>query len=94
MFEWVKEVIDLGVGEIYLSSVDRDGTELGYDIKLAEKIMKISKIPVVIASGAHTLNNIKLLLSKVRPSGISIGSALHYERIKIDEILNSKWLKS
>ena len=37
VFEWVKEVIDLGVGEIYLSSVDRDGTELGYDIKLAEK---------------------------------------------------------
>jgi len=77
---------DKGVGELFISSVDMDGTQSGCDIDLAEMVMKNVTIPVVIGSGLGNEEHIKELLSKITPSGISIGSALHYNKINIKDI--------
>ena len=50
--EGIKHIIDLGVGEIYLNSMDKDGTGNGYLYEILSKINQIVKVPVIMAGGA------------------------------------------
>lgn len=50
--EYLKDVEALGVGEIYLNSIDKDGTGFGYDLIRVEESVKEIKIPIIIAGGA------------------------------------------
>ncbi len=86
VIDWVKKVQDLGAGEIFLSSVDFDGTEQGFDLNLAREVLSIAKIPVVISSGAASKKHLTDLLLQGTPSGISLGSALHYDKLKISDL--------
>lgn len=49
--DFVRMAEDLGVGEIYLTSIDRDGTGFGYDLDLLEKVSKATRIPVIASGG-------------------------------------------
>jgi cyclase len=50
--DYIKYLEDLGVGEIYLNSIDKDGTGFGYDEVLIESVSKITRLPLIIAGGA------------------------------------------
>lgn len=86
VLEWVKEVEERGAGEIILQSVDFDGRQRGFDIELAKKVVQAVAIPVVVASGAGKLEDIKDLVEKARPSGVAIASLLHYDKYTIKDI--------
>lgn len=86
VLEWVKEVEQRGAGEIILQSVDFDGRQRGFDIELAQKVVQAVTIPVVVASGAGKLEDIKDLIEKARPSGVAIASLLHYDKYTIKDI--------
>lgn len=86
VIDWVKEVELRGAGEIFLQCVDKDGRQNGYDIELAKKVVESVKIPVVVASGAGNLENIKELINYAKPSGVAISSILHYNLFSIKEI--------
>jgi cyclase len=86
VIEWVKEVEERGAGEILLQSVDHDGRQRGFDIELSKKVVEAVNIPVVVASGAGKLEDIKELINEVNPSGIAISSLLHYDKCTIKEI--------
>jgi len=86
VLEWVKEVEQRGAGEIILQSVDFDGRQRGFDIELAQKVVQAVTIPVVVASGAGKLEDIKELIEKARPSGVAIASLLHYDKHTIKDI--------
>lgn len=86
VLEWVKEVEQRGAGEIILQSVDFDGRQRGFDIELAQKVVQSVTIPVVVASGAGKLEDIKDLIEKARPSGVAIASLLHYDNYTIKDI--------
>jgi cyclase len=84
--DWVSEVEQRGAGEILLQSVDMDGRRRGFDIELASKIVDLVNIPVVVSSGAGSLEDIKTLIEVASPSGVVIASLLHYEQATILEI--------
>lgn len=86
VLEWVKEVENRGAGEILLQSVDHDGRQRGFDIELSKKVVESVNIPVVVASGAGKLKDIKELIEKSKPSGIAIASLVHYDKYTIKEI--------
>lgn len=86
VLDWAKEVEDRGAGEILLQSVDYDGRCNGFDIQLAKKVVDMVLIPVVISSGAGTLDDIKELIKFSNPSGVAIASMLHYNRASISDI--------
>ena len=86
VLEWVQEVESRGAGEILLQSVDKDGRKRGFDKELAKKVVESVDIPVVIASGAGSLEDIKELIEYARPSGVAIASLLHYDTVTISEI--------
>lgn len=86
VLEWVKEVEQRGAGEILLQSVDKDGRKRGFDLELAKKVVESVNIPVVIASGAGKLEDIKELIEYAKPSGVAIASMLHYDLTNIKKI--------
>jgi imidazole glycerol-phosphate synthase subunit HisF len=85
VIEWAKEVEDFGAGEIILSVIDNDGRQRGFDLELSNKLIESVNIPVVIGSGAGSLDDI-LEVAKLNPSGIAIASLLHYNVLTIEEI--------
>lgn len=55
--EWVREVQDLGAGELLVNSIDADGTRDGFDIELIERVKQISQVPVIASGGAGQLEH-------------------------------------
>lgn len=84
--EWAKEVEARGAGEIFLQCVDTDGRQRGFDIELAKQIVESVNIPVVVASGAGSLEDIKKLIEYAKPSGVAIASLLHYDKYTVKDI--------
>lgn len=91
VLEWAKEVEQRGAGEILLQSVDKDGRNRGFDLELCKKVVDLVDIPVVVASGAGSLEDIKEVIEYAKPSGVSIASLLHYDKVTISDI--KKYLK-
>ena len=77
---WIKQIQDLGAGEIILTSVDREGTGEGFDIDLLEKVSNQISVPLVIHGGASSLTNIKEAIDN-GADAIALGSMLHYETV-------------
>ena len=73
LMQFLIKIIDLGVGEILINSVDRDGTQSGIERDLIGKISRISKVPIISAGGVASLEDIKLV-SEAGASGISVGA--------------------
>jgi cyclase len=59
LLEYVKKMEDFGAGEIMLTSIDRDGTGMGYDVKLIETVAKTIDIPLIAIGGAGTLSHLQ-----------------------------------
>jgi len=86
VLQWVKEVEALGAGEILLQSVDADGRQRGFDLELCKSVVDAVNIPVVVSSGAGSLEDIKQVIEYAQPSGIAIGSILHYDKYTIGDV--------
>ena len=88
VLEWVREVENRGAGEILLQSVDMDGRRNGYDINLAKEVVNLVDIPVVVSSGAGSLEDIKRVIEFANPSGVAVATLLHYDQLTIQDIKN------
>jgi cyclase len=86
VIEWAKEAQSRGAGEIILQSVDQDGRRRGFDKELAKSVVDSLSIPVVVASGAGSLYDIKELIEYAKPSGVAIATLLHYDEVSIGDI--------
>lgn len=69
---------DLNIGELFINSIDRDGTMAGYDIDLGNKISKKLKIPVTISGGAGNFTHLLELFQKTEASAAACGSIFHF----------------
>ena len=56
---WAKRAADLGAGEILLTSMDRDGTKIGYDLGLTRAVVDAVEIPVIASGGVGTLEHLR-----------------------------------
>lgn len=81
---WAKQVEKKGAGEIILTSVDKEGTGLGFEIELIKNVTKAVKIPVIAHGGAGKLSDIKEAILFGQASAVSITSMLHYHSIKTE----------
>jgi len=82
VFEWAKEVENLGAGEIVISSVDKEGTGEGFDIELISKISKLVNIPVIAHGGCGKKEDAVDLLLNADIDGLMISSLFHYKFIE------------
>jgi len=72
--DFVTTLEDLGVGEIILNSIDRDGTMIGFDMNLINEVSNKIKIPLTVLGGAGSLSDIKNVIDVHKIIGVSAGS--------------------
>ncbi len=86
VLEWIKNAIDLGVGEILITSVDNEGTRNGLDLDLIKSASKICTVPIIISGGLGKLDHLDNLFSTTRVDGVAVASMLHYNVTNIQTI--------
>ncbi len=75
---WAKRVEELGAGEILLTSMDRDGTKIGFDIELTRAISESVTIPVIASGGVGTLEHLYEGLVEGKADAVLAASIFHY----------------
>lgn len=81
VMSWLDRVIELGAGEILLTSVDQEGTGLGYDLELTKMVSKYAPIPVIACGGAGKNSHVIDAVDKGSADAVSVASILHYEML-------------
>ena len=88
IIEWIKKINDIGCGEILITSVDRDGTNSGFDKSLVETVAKLNlQMPVIVSGGFGNLQDIIDIKKFLHENdALAIGTQLHYNKVKINEL--------
>jgi len=89
VIDWVKKGIDLGAGEVLLTSIDQDGTEKGFDVDLIERITDFANVPVIASGGLGSKQDFIDVVEMGKADAVAVGKALHYERISISDLKNN-----
>ena len=84
--EWVKKAVDLGAGEILLTSMDADGTKAGYDIPLTRAVSETVSVPVIASGGAGELAHFYDVLTDGRADAVLAASVFHYGQFTIKQV--------
>lgn len=83
---WAQEVEKLGAGEILLTSMDADGTKMGYDLKLTRSVSQAVSIPVIASGGAGCLEHFKDVIINGGADAVLAASLFHYGEISIPDL--------
>ena len=84
--QWAETGAKLGAGEIFVTSVDQEGTRKGFDCELVAEITKRVEIPVIASGGFGSLDHLSQLVKTAKPTGVAIADSLHYNRYSFDQI--------
>ncbi|MGH7315072.1 MAG: imidazole glycerol phosphate synthase subunit HisF, partial [Candidatus Rokuibacteriota bacterium] len=76
--EWAREAVDLGAGEILLTSMDRDGTGDGYDLALTRAVADAVSVPVIASGGAGRLEHLREGVVEGRADAALVASLFHF----------------
>ncbi len=82
VFEWALKVVELGAGEIMLTSIDQEGTGKGFDLELTRKVSESVPIPVIACGGAGKTSHINDVIIEGKADAVSMASILHYNFVK------------
>jgi cyclase len=84
--QWAETGANLGAGEIFVTSVDQEGTRKGFDCELVAEITKRVDVPVIASGGFGSLEHLSQLVKTAEPTGVAIADSLHYNRYSFDQI--------
>jgi imidazole glycerol-phosphate synthase subunit HisF len=83
--EWAREGVARGAGEILLTSMDRDGTEDGYELELTAAVAEAVPIPVIASGGAGTLEHLSVAITEGGADAVLCASIFHYGTYRVRE---------
>lgn len=83
--EWARRVVELGAGEILLTSMDADGHRSGYDIELTAAISGAVSVPVIASGGAGNLEDLYQALAEGKADAVLAASIFHYGMHSVTE---------
>lgn len=72
--EYVQALVKAGAGEIFINSVDRDGTMVGYDLDLIRRVSSETSVPVIACGGAGSVDHLKQAVIEAGAAAVSAGS--------------------
>jgi cyclase len=84
--DWVKKGVDLGAGEILLTSVDREGTRKGFDIPLVQAVTQEVSVPVIASGGMGKPEDMIDAVLEGKADAVAMADILHYDRATIEDI--------
>lgn len=86
VIDWVRRGVDLGAGELLVTSVDREGTRKGLDIDLIRQVSDAVSVPVIASGGMGTAHHLVEAVTRGRADAVAMADVLHYGRLTIGEI--------
>ena len=78
VLDHARRLVDLGAGEILLTSIDRDGTMQGYDLEITRAVADAVPVPVIAAGGPGTLQHLVDAIQEGHASAVAVGSLFHF----------------
>ncbi|MHB8125659.1 MAG: imidazole glycerol phosphate synthase subunit HisF [Desulfitobacteriaceae bacterium] len=86
VLQWAEEAEALGAGEILLTSMNRDGTKLGFDLELTRAVSRAVSMPVIASGGVGTLEHMAEGLTLGEADAVLAASIFHYREYSINEV--------
>lgn len=86
--EWAQRLEALGVGELLLTSMDRDGTWAGYDVELTRRVANAASVPVIANGGAGNIEHIGDVVKQGNASAVALGSMVVYQKKGMGVLVN------
>ncbi len=83
---WCARAVELGAGEILLTSMDRDGTKRGFDLELLREVTDRVRVPVIASGGAGTAEHLAQGVLEGRASAVLAASIFHFGELSIAEV--------
>jgi cyclase len=84
--DWVSQAVELGAGEVLVTSVDREGTRDGFDLELVSMVTSQINVPVIASGGMGMVKDLIQVGEHTDVSGVAIADALHFGRLSLAEI--------
>lgn len=84
--DWARRVVELGAGEILLTSMDGDGTRAGYDLELTRAVSDAVGVPVIASGGAGRVEDFYTALTDGGADAALAASLFHYRELSIAEV--------
>ncbi len=86
VIEWVRRAVDLGAGEILLTSVDREGTRSGFDLELVRAVADAVPVPVIASGGMGSVDHLVEVVREGHADAVAMADILHYGRATLEAI--------
>lgn len=83
---WAQRAVELGAGEILLTSMDADGTQAGYDVALTRAVSDAVTVPVIASGGAGTLDHFGDVIEQGHASAVLAASLFHFGTFAIPQV--------
>jgi cyclase len=80
-FEWACKAVDLGAGELMVTSIDREGTGKGFELELVRSIAEAVPVPVIACGGAGSIQHVQGVLEQGMADAVCLASILHYHYV-------------
>jgi cyclase len=82
---WAKRMVDYGAGEILLTSMDRDGTKIGFDLALTHAVSRAVSVPVIASGGVGNLEHLAEGVTKGLADAVLAASIFHFGEHTVQE---------
>jgi cyclase len=82
---WAREAVERGAGEVLLTSMDRDGTNDGYDLELTRAVADAVPVPVIASGGAGELSHLSAAIAEGGADAVLCASIFHYGQHTVAE---------
>ena len=86
LIDWVKQIEQLGAGEICLNSIDADGTKEGFDIKMLKAVCDSVSIPVIASGGAGKIDDFSEVFEKTGATAALAASLFHFKELTVGDV--------
>lgn len=83
--EWARKMVDYGAGEILLTSMDRDGTKLGFDLALTRAVSEAVHVPVIASGGVGNLDHLAEGITEGKADAVLAASIFHFAQYSVRE---------
>lgn len=85
LIEWAREAVDLGAGEILLTSMDKDGTKSGFDLDMLNAVTSVVDVPIIASGGAGNKEHMVEVFQETPATGALAASIFHFGEVSIAE---------
>ncbi len=84
--DWAKRATILGAGEILLTSIDTDGTKLGFNVELTKRVSQAVSVPIIASGGAGKLEDFTEIFKKGNADAALAASLFHFKELTIQQV--------